>query len=150
MATIFKDKRFNEQKYNDFWARNDVNGDDKVSMPELFQEVYTELLEMDRIRVIEPGMNVDPLDREVFELMNKLRVGRQDFVKPLEEMKSRFEAPDFKQLKRSGRTTLATKEGVKGVEEAIEFCRRGGRLPRVNWNEDLYQAASYHVNDTGR
>jgi len=76
MATIFKDKRFNEQKYNDFWARNDVNGDDKVSMPELFQEVYTELLEMDRIRVIEPGMNVDPLDREVFELMNKLRVGR--------------------------------------------------------------------------
>ena len=58
VTTIFKDRNFSEQRFKTFWERNDVNGDGKVSLAELFQEIYEELNELDRIKVGEPGMHV--------------------------------------------------------------------------------------------
>jgi len=71
-------------------------------------------------------------------------------LKDLEEMRGRLEAPDYKFLRRNGRTTLAMKEGMPAVEEAINFCRSAKQVPRLNWNEELYEAAKYHVEDTGK
>ena len=62
------------------------------------------------------------LDREIFELMNRVRTDPKAFVPHLQDMIGRFEANNL--LKQPGKTTLRTKEGPAAVNEAIDFLNR--------------------------
>lgn len=68
-----------------------------------------------------PGKNVQEVDKQIFELHNGLRKNPKLLIKDLEEMSQQF---DGMLLKREGKVTLRTKEGIDAVNEAIEFCRK--------------------------
>ena len=57
------------------------------------------------------------LDRQIFELQNRVREDPRAFIPHLQEMLSRFENDTL--LKQPGKTTLRTKEGPHAVNEAI-------------------------------
>lgn len=68
-----------------------------------------------------PGKNVSNVDRQIFELHNECRKNPKHLIKDLEEMCKQF---DGMLLKREGKVTLRTKEGIDAVKEAIDFCKR--------------------------
>ena len=65
--------------------------------------------------------DVQELDRQVFELANRLRADPRSFIPYLQEMLGRFEGDSLRQ---PGKTTLRTKEGPAAVNEAIEYLNR--------------------------
>ena len=90
--------------------------------------------------------DVPDLDRQVFELQNKLRADPRSFIPYLQEMLSRF---DGDLLKQPGKTTLRTKEGPSAVNEAIEYLGRTESARQLRWSGELCKAARDHVVDTG-
>ena len=52
-------------------------------------------------------------------------------------------------MKRPGKVTLKTKEGVGAVKEAIEKLRGQTSLPPLRWSEDMSKATKDHVKDIG-
>lgn len=62
--------------------------------------------------------DVSEIDRQIFELVNKVRTDPKSLIKSLEEQVNRF---DGFLMKQPGKTTLRTKEGVAAVKAAIEF-----------------------------
>ena len=64
-----------------------------------------------------PG-DVSEMDRQIFEVQNKIRTDPRSCIPHLQEMLNRFEG-DL--LKQPGKTTLRTKEGKSAVNEAIEY-----------------------------
>lgn len=96
--------------------------------------------------VTQPGPDVNEMDRQIFELINKARANPQEFIPHLQQMESRFEGFLMKQ---PGKTTLRTKEGVDAVREAIKFLGQQQPKRQLNWNNELYLAAKQHVSDTG-
>ena len=90
--------------------------------------------------------DVRDLDKQIFELQNKLRADPRSFVPYLQEWLGRFEG-DL--LKRPGKTTLRTKEGPAAVQEAIEYLNRIEPVRTLRFNEELGKAARDHTTDIG-
>lgn len=67
-----------------------------------------------------PGPNVSEIDREIFEWHNKLRQDPKVIIPDLEVMLEFF---DGMLLKRPGKVTLRTKEGVEAVKDAIHWLK---------------------------
>jgi hypothetical protein len=65
-----------------------------------------------------PQTEVGDKDRQVFELINRVRVDPQIVIPHLEAMRQRFDGLLFKQ---PNKTTLKTVEGVNSVRDAIAF-----------------------------
>ena len=86
------------------------------------------------------------MDKQIFDLVNKLRQDPKTFVPHLQEMLGRFEGL---LLKQPGKTTLRTKEGPAAVQDAIEYLNRQKGVRELRWNEELYTAAREHVQDIG-
>lgn len=86
------------------------------------------------------------MDRQIFELVNKVRSNPHEFIPHLQQMESRFEGFLMKQ---PGKTTLRTKEGVTAVQEAINFLRNQKPVRQLNWHNELFIAARLHTTDTG-
>ena len=42
------------------------------------------------------------------------------------------------------------KEGRKAIRDAIDAGNRAKSAPALHWNDELYEAAKYHVEDTGK
>lgn len=59
-----------------------------------------------------PGPTISDIDREIFELHNQLRKEPSTLIEDLEDMRTKF---DGMLLKRPGKVTLRTKEGVDAV-----------------------------------
>ena len=68
-----------------------------------------------------PGASISEIDKQIFELHNNMRKDAKMLIPDLEDMIKKF---DGLLLKRSGKVTLRTKEGVNAVNEAIEFLRK--------------------------
>lgn len=68
-----------------------------------------------------PGKGVSDADKQIFQLHNELRKNPKYLIKDLEEMCKQF---DGMLLKRDGKVTLRTKEGIDAVKEAINFCNK--------------------------
>lgn len=86
--------------------------------------------------------DVDEMDRQIFDLVNKVRSDPKSLVKSLEEQINRF---DGFLMKQPGKTTLRTKEGVAAVKAAIEFLNQAKPVREIKWHTDLYAAAKQHV-----
>ena len=90
--------------------------------------------------------DVRDLDKQIFELQNKLRSDPRSFIPYLQEWLGRFEG-DL--LKQPGKTTLRTKEGPAAVQEAIEYLNRIEPVRTLRFNEELGKAARDHTVDIG-
>ena len=60
-----------------------------------------------------PGSNVSEIDKDIWELHNKIRANPSCILSDLEEYMSSYEREFF--IKRKGRTTIRTIEGTKAV-----------------------------------
>lgn len=61
-------------------------------------------------------------------------------------MKDQF---DGMLLKRPGKVTLRTKEGVEAVNEAIKFLQEASPVEPLRWMEEVGNAARDHAEDIG-
>jgi len=93
-----------------------------------------------------PGDGVSDLDKAIFELHNDLRKNPKGFVPELEAMLELF---DGNLLKREGKVTLRTKEGMEAVKEAIQFLNNCEPLGPLKWSDPIMQAAGDHTKDIG-
>ena len=85
-----------------------------------------------------PGPKVSDIDKEIFELHNTYRKKPTALVPDLENMAKSF---DGVLLKRQGKVTLKTKEGVDAVNEAIEFLKSLTPIQPLRWNEEISLAS---------
>ena len=93
-----------------------------------------------------PGPKVSDIDKEIFELHNTYRKKPTALVPDLENMAKSF---DGVLLKRQGKVTLKTKEGVDAVNEAIEFLKSLTPIQPLRWNEEISLASQDHARDIG-
>lgn len=61
-------------------------------------------------------------------------------------MKGQF---DNMLLKRPGKVTLRTKEGVDAVNDAIEYIKTLSAMQPLRWCDQVAEASKAHVNDIG-
>ena len=94
----------------------------------------------------QPPADVAEMDKQIFELVNRVRCDPKLFVPHLQEMLGRFEGFLMKQ---PGKTTLRTKEGAPAVKEAIEYLSKLTPNRELKWHNELYTAARQHVVDIG-
>jgi uncharacterized protein YkwD len=95
---------------------------------------------------MQPPSDISEMDRQIFELINRVRSNPALFVPHLQEMQGKFEGYLMKQ---AGKTTLRTKEGAAAVKEAIEFLNKQAPTRELKWHNELYIASRQHVNDIG-
>ena len=93
-----------------------------------------------------PGPKISDMDREIFELHNELRKDPKVLIPDLEEMKTKF---DGMLLKRPGKVTLRTKEGVEAVNEAIKFLENQTQIQPLRWCDEIASASKDHATDIG-
>jgi len=86
------------------------------------------------------------LQQEVFSELNRLRKNPRGYVPILKRYKQ-----GFKGNRRyiSEYVVLLTQEGVKPVDEAIEFLRKAPALPALKLSAGISRAARDHVLDLG-
>lgn len=92
---------------------------------------------------------ISDFDKRVFELHNQIRTNPTNFIYELEQIIKQFQAPDSLYMKREGRPTLQTQEGVKAVHEAIQALRNQTPLQPFKWADGIKSACQDHVNDIG-
>ena len=92
-------------------------------------------------------INFKDLQNELFICQNKLRKDPSSFIPLLEERLKKFKE-NILQLKNEN--PLRTFEGVKAVENAIEFLKIQKPLKELKYNEALSNAAMDHANDIGQ
>jgi uncharacterized protein YkwD len=100
-----------------------------------------------RKKVIRPATPQEvSLQRELFSELNRLRRNPRSYVPVLEKHKQ-----GFKGNRRyiSPNVALLTQEGVKPVEEAIEFLKKAPAVPALRLSAGMSRAARDHVLDLG-
>lgn len=90
--------------------------------------------------------SVPKLDREVFELVNKVRQDPRGFIQSLNKVLNQL---DGEVIKREGKTNIRTNEGAKAVKEAIEYLNKADKAPPLVWSMELSKACKEHVSDVG-
>ena len=93
-----------------------------------------------------PSDEIADIDKEIFYLHNELRENPKYLIKDLELMLNQF---DGILLKREGKVTLKTKEGVDAVREAISFCSQQMPVSSIGWVDSIAFASKEHVKDIG-
>jgi uncharacterized protein YkwD len=94
-----------------------------------------------------PMMNADflsPMEREMIAEINLARTEPQKYAAFLEEMRPFFKGNDFTRPKQK---TVTTNEGVKGVEDAINFLKAAKAVSRLEIQKGMFLAAKDHVGD---
>lgn len=93
--------------------------------------------------------NALQIDKDVFELHNQVRTQPTSFIYQLENYMKLFDEEQKIYIKRDGRATTKTSEGVAAVEEAIEFLKKCKAVRPLTWSSLLGKAAKKHVEDAG-
>lgn len=86
------------------------------------------------------------LEQEVLAELNLARQKPQEFAKHVEELRRQFKDDNSYTL---GGVTMATREGVKAVDEAIAFLKKVKPVKALEMSPGLSLAARDHVNDLG-
>mmetsp|Transcript_17291 Transcript_17291/g.19341 ORF Transcript_17291/g.19341 Transcript_17291/m.19341 type:complete len:275 (-) Transcript_17291:23-847(-) len=84
--------------------------------------------------------------QEMLHAHNEVRTKPQKYATVLEERAELFDGIYYKV---PGQTKIRTKEGVKGVEHAIEFLKNQDPLSKFKLSEELCMSAQDHANDIG-
>lgn len=93
-----------------------------------------------------PGPDVKDIDKEIFQLHNDIRQNPKSFVEHLEDLKDKF---DGMLLRRPGKVTLRTKEGVDAVNSAIDYLNGLEPVKPLRWCAEVAAAAKDHCDDIG-
>jgi uncharacterized protein YkwD len=89
---------------------------------------------------------LSPLEQAVVSEINKARTAPKDYASLLEQYKKYY---DKQLLKLPGETPLLTKEGARGVREAIRYLRSVKPVFPLNPSKGLSSGARDHVKDQG-
>jgi uncharacterized protein YkwD len=89
---------------------------------------------------------LSPLENEIIAEINLARAQPQTYASYLEEIKKYYVG---NQLRRPGKTAEATVEGVRALDEAIQFLRAAQPLPPLQIFKGMSLAARDHANDLG-
>jgi hypothetical protein len=84
------------------------------------------------------------LENEVVREINLARKGPQEYGSLMQDLLSLYEG---NLLKRPGRITILTKEGVSAVNEAIEFLNSATPLKPLKHSKGMSRGARDHVKD---
>lgn len=87
------------------------------------------------------------IEREVIAEMTLARTQPKRYATFLRQLRSHYEGNLFKE---SGRITIATKEGVRALDQAIAFLEFTPPVGPLEWNEVLFLAARDHARDQSR
>lgn len=91
------------------------------------------------------------LSQDENEVVKELNLARSDPAKYAVFVKQfRVRFINEVEYKGTGGATVKTQEGVKAVDEAIEFLKKAKRMPALKASEGLSLAAKDHVEDTGK
>ncbi len=75
--------------------------------------------------------SVPKLDKEILELLNKVRQDPKSFVPSLNKVLNQL---DGEVIKREGKSNIRTNEGAKAVTEAIDYLNRADKSPPLVWS----------------
>ena len=91
-------------------------------------------------------MNYEEIEKELFQLHNELRTKPQNFLPRLRDLLSHFKDKVFTVPEEE---PIQTFEGIKAVEEAIEFIKKQKPVPELTLNDDITKACKDHIEDIG-
>ena len=89
-------------------------------------------------------VEISVLEKEVIDEINRVRFNPSAYADELEKLKQYY---DGNNLTLPGRETVTTEEGVKAVDEAIEFLRSTDSLPPLRVSAGMSMAAKDHAQD---
>ena len=90
--------------------------------------------------------NYDELAIEIINEQNRVRTDPKTYIDKLERAKSFFKDKIFRH---PAEIPIETYEGVKGIEDAIEFLKNQEPLEPLKMSKELSQAAKDHAIDIG-
>ncbi len=90
--------------------------------------------------------NYEELAIEIFNEQNRVRTDPKSYIDKLERAKSFFKDKIFRH---PAEIPIETYEGVKGIENAIEFLKNQEPLEPLRANRELSKAAKDHATDIG-
>ncbi len=91
--------------------------------------------------------NASPAEQEILREINLLRSNPQAYAAYLEQMRASYVGNRFQP---AGRTAIITSEGVRALDEAIQYLRAARALPPFEMSRGLSSAARDHVRDIGQ
>ena len=89
---------------------------------------------------------LSPLEKAIVHEVNAARTNPKGYASLLEEWKRYYEG---KLLQIPGERIIKTEEGVKAVDEAINFIRSLSPVPRLSPSKGMSLGAKDHVKDQG-
>jgi len=92
-------------------------------------------------------MDYQQIERDVFEMMNKVRAQPRILIEDLRTMLQFFQGNTYKDP--VSRINIITNEGPLAVQEAIAFLQKCEPAPPVNLSKGLTQAGRDHAYDIG-
>lgn len=88
------------------------------------------------------------IDKKIFDYINQVRTQPRSFIRALEDRINNFEKETNNYIM-GPNTKLVTYEGIKAVEEAIEFLEKLEPLNKLFWKNKLKNICEEHVNEVG-